>query len=525
MPTLTFQPEADRYYAEGYWRDGDLWSDFARRAREHPHKPALILDDRAFTFDQLRRAAVGVSLRLAEGGVEPGDVVILLGRHSIEAAVAMLGCMHRGVVIAPLPPMFNASQLSALITQTRATGLLGFGGKKEIAKCEQVADEVPLFLAIEPELVDRLAHDDPPDQHVARHADDLAMVLHSSGTTSTPKGISHSSNTLRYATEGICKRWELTGDDIYLVVCEFGFVGGLVFGYFPPLFNGATGVLVNRWNADDALRLIEEYRCTYVLSMPTHSADLITAKQASSLELPSMRVLAAPGLTRERRFAMREAFGVPPLGDYGLSEVPGHAAHGLHEPDEKIFLTEGRPYDGTEIRIVDDKERPVPRDTVGSVIVNGPSRFLGFLGNDDLTRKSLTDWGGYRTGDLGYLDGDGQFVYVGRSKDIIRRGGVTIVPSEVEPVILRHPNVREVTIVPLPDERLGERACAAIIAVEGKAAPTLEELQQYLDQEGVAKYTWPESVQVFEEFPRTPSLKVVKRDVVKLILERSAVTA
>ncbi len=73
------------------------------------------------------------------------------------------------------------------------------------------------------------------------------MVLHSSGTTSTPKGISHSSNTLRYATEGICKRWELTGDDIYLVVCEFGFVGGLVFGYFPPLFNGATGVLVNRW--------------------------------------------------------------------------------------------------------------------------------------------------------------------------------------------------------------------------------------------------------------------------------------
>ena len=103
------------------------------------------------------------------------------------------------------------------------------------------------------------------------------------------------------------------------------------------------------------------------------------------------------------------------------------------------------------------------------MIVNGPSRFLGFLNNDELTRESLTEWGGYRTGDLGYLDEDGQFVYVGRSKDIIRRGGVTIVPAEVEPVILRHPDVREVAIVPLPDERLGERACAAIIAVEGKA--------------------------------------------------------
>jgi acyl-coenzyme A synthetase/AMP-(fatty) acid ligase len=351
------------------------------------------------------------------------------------------------------------------------------------------------------------------------------MVLHSSGTTSTPKGIAHSSNTLRYATEGICKRWELTGEDIYLVVCEFGFVGGLVFGYLPPLFNGATGILVSRWRAEDALRLIEEHRCTYVLSMPTHSADLIRAKSESSRELPSMRVLAAPGLTHEQRIAMREAFGVPPLGDYGLSEVPGHAAHGLHEPDEKIFVTEGRPYDGTEIRIVDAGGRPVPPTTVGSVIVNGPSRFLGFLNNDELTRESLTDWGGYRTGDLGYLDEDGQFVYVGRSKDIIRRGGVTIVPAEVEPVVLRHPHVREVAIVALPDERLGERACAAIIPVEGKAAPTLEELQHFLDQEGVAKYTWPESVEVFLEFPRTPSLKVVKRDVVNTILERPVVTA
>jgi cyclohexanecarboxylate-CoA ligase len=525
MSTLTFQPEADRYYTEGYWRDGDLWSDFAQRAAENPDKPALILDDRTFTFDQLRRAAAGVSLRLAEQGVKAGDVVILLGRHSIEAAVAMLGCMHRGVVIAPLPPMFNETQLSALITQTGATALLGFGGAKEQAKCERVADQVRFFFPIEPDLVDRLAQDDPPDEHVARHADDLAMVLHSSGTTSTPKGIAHSSNTLRYATQGICRRWELTGDDIYLVVCEFGFVGGLVFGYFPPLFNGATGVLVNRWNAEHALALIEEHQCTYVLSMPTHSADLISAKSESDRALPSMRVLAAPGLTRERRIAMKDAFGVPPLGDYGLSEVPGHAAHGLHEPDEKLFLTEGRPYDGTEIRIVDDGGRAVPPNTVGSVLVNGPSRFLGFLNNDDLTRESLTEWGGYRTGDLGYLDEDGQFVYVGRSKDIIRRGGVTIVPSEVEPVILRHPNVREVAIVPLPDERLGERACAAIIAVQGKPAPTLEELQQFLDEAGVAKYTWPESVEVFDEFPRTPSLKVVKRDVVSEILERPAVTA
>jgi acyl-coenzyme A synthetase/AMP-(fatty) acid ligase len=351
------------------------------------------------------------------------------------------------------------------------------------------------------------------------------VVLHSSGTTSAPKGVSHSSNTLRYATEGVCARWGLTGDDVYLTVAEFGFVGGLVFGYLPVLLKGATGILLNRWKPEEALRLIEEHRCTYVLAMPTHAADMVRAASETERDLSSMRVLAGPGLTPERRLAMRQAFGVPPLGDYGLSEVPGHAAHAPDDPEDKIMRTEGRPYDGTEIRIVDDDEQPLPPGEVGSVIVNGPSRFLGFFNNDDLTRESLTDWGGYRTGDLGTLDEDGHFIYVGRSKDIIRRGGVTVVPAEVEPVIARHPAVHEVAIVPLPDDRLGERACAAIIAKRGHTAPTLAELQEFLDAQSVAKYTWPESVEVFEEFPRTPSLKPVKRDIVKLILERSRVTA
>jgi cyclohexanecarboxylate-CoA ligase len=259
--------------------------------------------------------------------------------------------------------------------------------------------------------------------------------------------------------------------------------------------------------------------------MPTHAADLLHAARKTSRDLSSLRALAAPGLTRERRLAMKQAFGRPPLADYGLSEVPGHAAHGLDEPEEKMVRTEGRPYDGTEIRIVDETGAPVPTGQVGAVVVNGPSRFLGFLNNDELTRASLADWGGYRTGDLGYLDEDGHFTYVGRSKDIIRRGGVTVLPAELEPVILRHPAVHEVAVVPLPDERLGERACAAIICEPGETAPTLAELQAFLDAEGVAKYTWPESIELFSEFPRTPSLKVVKRDLVKLIVDRVGVSA
>jgi acyl-CoA synthetase len=525
MSTLSFQPEAERYYAEGHWRSGDLWADFAAHADAQPDRPALILDDRPVTYDELRRAAVALSARLAAGSVEPGDVVIALGRHSLEAAVALLGCLHRGVVLAPLPPMFNVTQLSALSNQTRAKSIVCFGGEKEIAKCELVAHDVEHLITLRPETLDELIAEDAPDDRVARDADDLALVMHSSGTTSAPKGIVHSSNTLRYATRGICSRWQLSGDDTSLVVCEFGFVGGLVFGYFPVLLNGGTGVLVNRWKAEEALRLIEKHACTYVLLMPTHAADTLQAAQRTRRDLSSMRVLAAPGLTPERRLAMKEAFGIAPLADYGLSEVPGHAAHGLHEPEAKMVTTEGRAYEGTDIRILGEDDTPLPTGAVGAVVVNGPSRFLCFLGNDDLTRSSLTSWGGYRTGDLGYLDEDGHLVYVGRSKDIIRRGGVTVVPAELEPVLLRHPAIHDVAVVPLPDDRLGERACAALLVKPGQRAPTLAELQEFLDREGVAKYTWPESVEVFEEFPRTSSLKVVKREVVRQILERSVVPA
>jgi acyl-CoA synthetase (AMP-forming)/AMP-acid ligase II len=521
MSTLSLQPEADRYYSEGYWRTGDLWGDFAARAHAEPGKVALILDDRRITYDELRRAAVGLSARLAAAAVDPGEVVLLLGRHSIEAAVALLGCLHRGVVLAPLPPMFNVAQLSALAAQTRAKAIVGFGGEKEIAKCEQAAPLVGGLITLVPATVDELIASGAVDERSERGADDMAMVMHSSGTTSAPKGIVHSSNTLRYATEGICRRWGLTGDDRCLVATEFGFVGGMVFGYFPVLLRGGTGVLMRRWEPEEALRLIEEHRLTYVLLMPTHAADTLLAAQATTRDLSSMRVLGAPGLTPERRLAMQEAFGTPPLGDYGLSEVPGHAAHGPHEEEAKMLTTEGRPYDGTEIRIVDRTGAPLPTGQVGDVVVNGPSRFLFFLGNDELTRNSLTSWGGYRTGDLGYLDDDGHLVYVGRSKDIIRRGGVTVVPSEIEPVLMRHPVIHEAAVVPLPDERLGERACAALILEPGERAPTLAELQEFLEREGVAKYMWPESIEVFDEFPRTPSLKVVKRDLVQRVVARA----
>ena len=125
MSTLRFQPEAERYYAEGHWRPGDLWEDFAARAQRSPARSRWCSTTARVTYDELRRAAVGAVRPAGRAAVQPGDVVMLLGRHSIEAAVALLGCLHRGVVLAPLPPMFNVTQLVALARQTGARAIVG----------------------------------------------------------------------------------------------------------------------------------------------------------------------------------------------------------------------------------------------------------------------------------------------------------------------------------------------------------------------------------------------------------------
>ena len=524
MSILVFQPDAERYYAEGYWRSGDLWGEFASCASVAAGKTALVVGEESITYEELERAGVALSARLAGSSVQRGDVVLLLGRNSIEAAVALLACFHRGAIAAPLPPMFGAAQLSALAAQAGAKALISFGGDAEIARCESLRGQIPLVMALRPDDTRDLVAERPQMSRQSIEADELALLLHSSGTTSAPKGIMHSSNTLRYATQQILERWELTPQDTHLVVCEFGFVGSLVFGYLAVLLSGATGVVLPRWNAEGALRLIEQHRCSYVLFMPTHGADVLQAGRESTRDWSSLRVLVATGLSEQQRIAMYEVFGRPPLADYGLSEIPGHISHRLSEPREKIIKTEGVPFRGTQVKIVDPDGEPLPPGEVGAIVVNGPSRFLGFLANEQLTRESLTSWGGYLTGDLGYLDDDGQLVYMGRSKDIIRRGGVTLVPAEMEKVILRHPSIREVAVVALPHDRLGERACAAVILEASSEAPSLPELQEFLTTEGMSKYSWPESIEVFEEFPRTSSLKPIKRDIVKLIVDRAGAT-
>jgi acyl-CoA synthetase (AMP-forming)/AMP-acid ligase II len=204
---------------------------------------------------------------------------------------------------------------------------------------------------------------------------------------------------------------------------------------------------------------------------------------------------------------------------YGMSESPAHVTGSTADDLEDLRTTEGKALPGTELLICDEEDRSVPVGTHGNILVRGPNRFLGYYRNEALNQSSLTPDGFFRTGDVGFLNEAGFMTFVTRSKDIIRRGGVTITPADIETALRGHPRIADVAVIGLPDPRLGERACACVITRDDEDM-SLSDITDFLGGIAFARYLWPEAVVICQSFPRTPSLKVQKNELRRQVLAR-----
>jgi cyclohexanecarboxylate-CoA ligase len=522
---------AAEYYAQGHWRAEDLWTSFARRAEQCAAKDALICGEDRLSFEQLAESAARLGRGLQARGIGPGDVVIIHGRNGIEAVVTLLACAWLGAVMTPVPPMFSEAQLAAIADRAGARAVVCLGNAVEMARAiagARQVESVQLILTGGDIRVGGAGDDVTPLAALLAEApaalpergpvgpDDLAMLVYSSGTTGTPKGVMHSANTVRYALETRAALHRVGPADTCLIVCQFGFVGSIVFGLLTGPLIGATSVILPTWNADEALALITRHRVSYGLFMPTHVHDLLNAPGLGQADLSSLWRAAMGGLSEDRRRDVMQRLCPLPLPGYGMSECLGNTTCSPEDPPEQRLSREGRPYPGTEMRIVSPEGQPCAPGEVGEIELRGPSRCLGYFRAPDINAAAFTPDGFFRSGDLGSLDASGYLTFAGREKDIIRRGGVTIVPGEVEVVLARHPMIGQVAIVALPDPRYGEIACACVIPQPG-TAPLLEDLTGFLQAQGVARYQWPERVALFDDFPRTPSLKVQKPALVKAL--------
>ncbi len=315
----------------------------------------------------------------------------------------------------------------------------------------------------------------------------------------------HTHNTIR-------SEWEipfLPNDGPFLNPFPAGHIAGFNF-MLRPIVCGVPMVYLDRWDADVAARVVEQFRVTQSGGTPYFMHSMIDASKRGGYDLSSIRAysLGATGVTPDLvRYADERGWGAG--RSYGLTEHSTVTRCDPTMPFEKRAYTDGLLQPGTEVRIVNPEERVLSTGEEGEIQTRGPELFMGYT-DSRLNPECFTLDGWFRTGDLGRLDNEGFLTITDRIKDIIIRGGENISSREVEEVLLLDPRVQQVAVISMPDERYGERVCAVIVPRAGES-PSLEALVAHCLDAGLARFKVPAQCVLLQEMPMTASGKVRKR--------------
>ena len=344
--------------------------------------------------------------------------------------------------------------------------------------------------------------------------DQIAQLLFTSGTSGEPKGALHRHDVLMRAADHHIDHFGLGGDDVVYVPSPLAHQTGFLYGMWIAIRLGVPQVLQEVWDAEVGLDAMQRFGVTFVQAATPFLADLTrvaTDIGQGRVGPESLRTFVATGAAIPRELARRsrEVLGAEVGGAWGTTESCLGCAFAPGDPPESAWGTDGRALDGVRLRVVDDAGRPRPAGEEGNFEVHTDCLFTGYLNRPALTAEAVTADGWYRTGDLARIDAQGYVRITGRVKDVINRGGEKVPVAEIEQLLHAHPAVRDVAIVAMPDERLGERACAFVVLDDG-AELDFETMLEYLDSSRVSKTYWPERLELVDSLPRTPSGKIQK---------------
>jgi cyclohexanecarboxylate-CoA ligase len=288
--------------------------------------------------------------------------------------------------------------------------------------------------------------------------------------------------------------------DVVLMPAPAAHVSGLLNGVLVPGVAGMRTVWMSRWDPSAAVDLIEAEQVSFMIGPPTFFVTLMGAASFSPAKVGSLRLVSSGGAGVTPAFVTEAsaALGAVVKRTYGSTEAPTITTSGADDPPDRACLTDGRATGEAEVRVVDQLSgRDQPAGTTGEVWVRGPELFVGYA-SGPATREAFARGGWFRTGDLGRLDADGWLTIVGRIKDIIIRGGENISAAEVEGHLEAHPVVQQAAAVGYPDDRLGEKVCAVVVA----SAPfDVAACRTWFESRGVTRFKWPERVLQLSSMP------------------------
>ncbi|MEV6572433.1 class I adenylate-forming enzyme family protein [Streptomyces sp. NPDC051577] len=515
---------------DGTCPDLDLYSLFRARQIADLHRTAVIDAKGALCYTALDRKVRSLATGLRELGIRPGDVVgvqLPNGRHAVMADLALAAL---GAVALPFPVGRGGQEAQSLLRRAEAVAVIAsvdHQGNRHAADLRALLATLPALRHViaagpgaAPEgtvaLTGLLRADATAFVAARPDPDSAARILVSSGSEAEPKMIAYSHNALAGGRGNFLA--SLMPDAaaprcLFLVplASAFGSNGTAV----TLARHGGTLILLDRFTAEAALAAVREHRPTHVLGVPTMVRMMLErldaeGSDAGALPSPTALVLGGAALDETTVESAGKAFGCPVVNLYGSADgVNCHTGLGADSPEpDEAGMAAGRPDPRVaDIHIIDAETRErLPDGQVGEIIARGPMTPMCYVASPELDARYRTPDGWVRTGDLGLIDDGGVLHVVGRLKDIVIRGGANISPAEVERELASHPRVRDVVCVGVPDEVMGERLAACVVA-RGPQDLTLASLAGHLARRGLERRKHPERLLVVGELPLTPAGK------------------
>ncbi|WP_306321411.1 MULTISPECIES: long-chain fatty acid--CoA ligase [unclassified Streptomyces] len=483
-----------------------------RAAAAHPSRRAVRLDEETLSYAELDELSSRAAAVLEGRGVGRGDRVALMLPNVPQFAVLYYAILKAGAVVVPVNPLLKADEIAHCLRDCGAALLVPWRsaaheGQRAARRCG-----VPVWTAHRDGLRDQLASVRPQLTPVPRTPEDTAVILYTSGTTGRPKGaeLTHA-NILRNTGEAATDVLRLTPQDVIFGGLPLFHSFGQVIGLNCAVRSGACLTLLDRFDAERAAAVIARDRVTVMAAVPTIYTMLLALPPEARPTAPTVRVAVSGGapLPGEVLRGFEETYGAPVLEGYGLSESSPLACINRIDAERRPG-TIGRPIGGVRMRITDARGRELPDGTVGEIRISGHNVMKGYWNRPGATADVLHD-GWLRTGDLGTRAPDGCFTVVGRTREVILRGGMNVYPREVEDVLYRHPAVAEAAVVPVPDETYGEEVGAAVVLKPDHSA-TEPELREFV-RSRVAAYKYPRHIWFPSALPKGATGKILKRAV------------
>ena len=524
----------DYYTSRGLWTPETLSDIYELNARGYPDKPAFIDSNKRVTWKQFKNMTDRLAIKLIELGLKKKDVIICQVHNCVENVAVKIAIEKAGFIFCfaamnlrevELDHFLKATNASAVVTSRSYHGFDHFkqfddlrtsGKYPNFKYIFTVGDDVPDGAISIEEIFSEPIEDKYPDNYLddkkisAYH---ISHIASSTGSTGIPKLIQCCANNLRMHGWAYMRRWGISYTDSALIT------GVLWTGpVMPAILSlpqvGGTSVMLDTFSVDAALKMIEREKLTYVTGLPAHLIRMAQSSDLEKYDISSLRFVSFAGAPFPAGVAeeVEKKLGCPILCFYGVMDT--HHVFTV-DPDagfEARVYTVGKVPPWDEIKIVDDDGNPVEKGEIGTLYWRGPTGTGGYWGDREKTEEcwqelGLEGW--FNTNDRAKLTEDNDVMLLGRKDDVIIRGGYTIYPLETENKLSPHPKINDIKVVAMPDPELGEKACAFVILKEGESL-TFEEMISYLTKSKMAKFKFPERLEIVEEFP-TVRDKVNKR--------------